>query len=731
MLNNKIFNLLFLLYLPSITMAENISCIANIDINRINTPIERNLENINSDLNELQIIVGAIDLSSPEKIELFDRVEFRYGDKILSATEAAYDDENKRVEATGSVDYEDSNIHVYGEIAEIDTNTEEINFFNSGFELINGSARARANNIKIASDETITLSGTDFTTCPENEDDWNINASNINLNISQGFGDARNITLNFRGIPILYSPYFNFPISNKRKSGILIPKFSERDKTGTDISIPYYFNIAQNYDLTLEPRIMSKRGLQINNEFRYLTKFGEGILDFEYLAKDKITKKQRGSFNFTHSSILGENWYLTADIANISDDMYFEDLSNNQNIASQTHLKRNIGIKYNSKNWFFSTNFQNYQTINPSISYSDRPYDYKPQVLLNGYWEKNKFSLQSKNEVVNFAKDGNPIGWRINSNQEIGVLLDKNGIYFNPKIAIDHTDYRLKNIANKKHSRTIPISSINIGVNLNRSIYKEKYYQTLEPKILLTHIPYIDQSNFPIFDTIIPDYNLIQLFRNRQHLGIDKIANTKHLSFGITSRIIQSKSGKERITATIGQTQYYEDQKVGLPGEPLNKKGDSDLISQLSLYMDNNWRMNLGYSKGSKHKKNEKIEASIQYSPKNNQLLKFSYRSRQELLEQVDIAAVWPIKKQWNFIGLYSYSFFEKKSLDQFFGLEYESCCWRTRLVGRKYISRRNGEFDSSISIQFQLKGITDNVNSSLDMVNRGILGIQSYLDRL
>ena len=214
-------------------------------------------------------------------------------------------------------------------------------------------------------------------------------------------------------------------------------------------------------------------------------------------------------------------------------------------------------------------------------------------------------------------------------------------------------------------------------------------------------------------------------------MGIDKIANTKHLSFGITSRIIQSKSGKERITATIGQTQYYEDQKVGLPGEPLNKKGDSDLISQLSLYMDNNWRMNLGYSKGSKHKKNEKIEASVQYSPKNNQLLKFSYRSRQELLEQVDIAAVWPIKKQWNFIGLYSYSFFEKKSLDQFFGLEYESCCWRTRLVGRKYISRRNGEFDSSISIQFQLKGITDNVNSSLDMVNRGILGIQSYLDRL
>ena len=269
-----------------------------------------------------------------------------------------------------------------------------------------------------------------------------------------------------------------------------------------------------------------------------------------------------------------------------------------------------------------------------------------------------------------------------------------------------------------------------MGINLSRSLKGAKYYQTLEPRLLMTYIPYIDQTNFPIFDTIIPDYSLVQLFNRRQYLGIDRIANTRQISFGATTRIIESSSGEEKVTATLGQTKYLEDQKVGLIEESPNKKGSSDLVGQLSFNLDDSWKVNLGYSKGSDHKKNERIEANFQYLLKDDSLIQISYRSRQELLEQGDIIAILPINSQWKFIGLYSHSFLEKQTLDQFVGLEYESCCWRTRLVGRRYISGRNSEFDSSISIQFQLKGITNNGSSSLGALNRGILGVRNYLER-
>tara|TARA_E500000331_G_C17273037_1_gene720298 strand:- start:19220 stop:21406 length:2187 start_codon:yes stop_codon:yes gene_type:complete len=726
-LNKEILNFLLLFFLPIILMAEDLSCIHKVyDISREIT--EEN--DLDTDPEKIQIIVGEIDLSNSEKLEFLDKVEFRYENKILSASQAAYNDEEKKVEAIGSVSYQDPDILVFGEVAEINTDQEEINFRNSGFQLKEGTARANAQNIKISSNQNIILSDADFTTCPAGDDDWNINARSINLDVEEGFGDARNITFRFKGIPILYSPYFNFPISNKRKSGILIPNFAERGRTGTDISIPYYFNLAENYDLTTESRYMSKRGLQLNNEFRYLTNIGEGKLNLEYLARDKILKKDRKFITFSHKSNLWSNWFIAADIANISDDMYFEDLSNNQISASQTHLKRNILINYKSKNLFFSTKFQNYQTINSYILDSYKPYDYKPQIKLGGQWRKSFFSLKTANELVNFVKEGTPLGWRFNSNQEIGITLRKKGVYFNPRIELDHTNYDLKNTSNKKHSRTIPISSFDMGINLSRSLKGAKYYQTLEPRLLMTYIPYIDQTNFPIFDTIIPDYSLVQLFNRRQYLGIDRIANTRQISFGATTRIIESSSGEEKVTATLGQTKYLEDQKVGLIEESPNKKGSSDLVGQLSFNLDDSWKVNLGYSKGSDHKKNERIEANFQYLLKDDSLIQISYRSRQELLEQGDIIAILPINSQWKFIGLYSHSFLEKQTLDQFVGLEYESCCWRTRLVGRRYISGRNSEFDSSISIQFQLKGITNNGSSSLGALNRGILGVRNYLER-
>ncbi|MCZ6498672.1 MAG: LPS assembly protein LptD [Gammaproteobacteria bacterium] len=678
----------------------------------------------------VKITAGQVDLSGEEGVEFFDQVEFRYGDRSISAESATYDRVEQTIEVRGTVLYTDSDVTVYGEEAEVDTENEEIRFTGAGFDIPQRPARGSAETIRISSDQTIALSTVIFTTCPADRTDWELMAAEVELDVEKGFGTARGVKVEFKGVPILYTPYMTFPIDDRRKSGLLTPRFSERDRTGLDISAPYYLNLAPNYDMTLEPRYMSERGVQLNTEFRYLLPRSDGRLSLEYLPDDSDTNDSRSYLTYNHETMLDQGWRVVVSLADVSDDAYFEDLGDSQAVASQTHLDRYLDLGYRAPTWSLLARFQGYQTIDTAIAADDRPYDRVPQILFNGQWSGDLFKFESSNELVQFDRDVGATGWRLDSTEEVSISLARPGMFLTPALALRQTNYWLDDATpggRDTFSRTLPIASIDAGLIFERAPEQNRTWtQTIEPRVLYVHVPFEDQSDIPIFDTIEPDFNLVQLFRKYQYLGADRIADTEQLSLGITARLIDSRSGRESVTATLGQTRYFGTQRVSLPNSPPNNANVSDYIAEVSIYMSEAWKLDVDYQWNSETNTTARMETSLRFTPQEDRYAGFSYRYREGLLDQGSVSLVWPVGQSWRVIAHYSYSFLEEEPLDSFLGWEYEACCWRLRLIGRRYISRRTGESDSSISVQLQLRGFSDDGSSPEELLDRGILGYRS-----
>jgi LPS-assembly protein len=681
----------------------------------------------------LEITASQVELSRQDGLDYFGDVRLRYGDRSITAQGATYDRQTGRAEASGAVTYTDPNVSVYGENAEVDTQIEEVFFVNAGFDIPQRPARGSADAIRITNDNVLELSTMRFTTCPMGIDDWELMAENVALDIDEGFGTARGVKLEFKGVPILYTPFLTFPLDDRRKSGFLTPQFSERDRAGLDIRAPYYFNLAPNYDLTIEPRYMALRGLQINTEFRYITQRSDGQLDFDYLHDDHDANIPRHALAFRHRSLLAERWRMLTNLENVSDDAYFEDLGDSQALASQTHLNRFLDFNYRGPYTSMLVRLQGYQTIDTTISEADRPYERVPQILLNGRWAGDLLTFDSTNELVLFERGIGVTGWRLDATEEIGLELDRPGMFLRPTIGVRHTDYWLSDVepgGDDRLRRTLPIGSVDAGMIFEREAGADgNRIQTLEPRLLYVRIPFEDQSMLPVFDTIAPDFNLVQLFRKYQYVGADRVADSDQVSFGLTTRYIDRKTGRQIFSATVGQTRYLDEQSVMLPGLPPSTADASDYIAEVAASIADAWRLRVDYQWNSETNGRARAEMSVEYAPEAGRLAGFSYRYREGLLEQGDLSLVWPLGERWRVIGRYSYSFLDEEPLDRFLGWEYEACCWRLRVIGRRYISRRSGESDSSISIQLQLKGFNDEGDPPEMLLDRGILGYRQMLN--
>lgn len=715
--------------MPSFAWAQDLICLSP-------APFVANGPSDGSDTDpdepdRLEITTGRVDLSREDGLDVFESVEFRYGDRSITAEGATYDRETGRARIQGTVTYQDPDVTVYGEDAEVNTQDEEVYFVNAGFDLPQRPARGSAEAISITNEDVLTLSGLSFTTCPIDNTDWELMADEMSLDIDEGFGTVRGVKLEFKGVPILYAPWLTFPIDDRRKSGFLTPQFSQRDRVGLDISAPYYFNLAPNYDLTLEPRYMALRGLQINTDFRYLTPSSEGQLEVDYLNDDREANLTRHRFAFQHRTFFAERWRMLTNLENISDPAFFEDLGINQNLASQTHLNRFVDFNYRAPNWSMLLRLQGYQTIDTSIADEDRPYERVPQLVMNGRWAGDLFTFESTNELVLFERNVGVTGWRLDATEELGLSLERPGMYLRPAVAVRHTDYWLGNVSvgqEKRQTRTLPVSSVDAGLVFERDAGRNaSHIQTFEPRMLYVRIPFEDQSALPVFDTIEPNFNLVQLFRKYQYVGADRITDSDQLSLGLTTRFIDANTGEQKFAATLGQTRYLSAQTVSLPGTIPVTEDASDYITEIEANVSEAWRMRLDYQWNTRTNETDRAEMSLQYAPEPGRLAGISYRRREGLLEQGDISLVWPMGPRWRVIGRYSFSFLDEEPLDRFLGWEYEACCWRLRVIGRRYISQRSGESDTSVSIQLQLKGFSDTGDPPEALLDRGILGYRRF----
>jgi len=659
-------------------------------------------------------------------------VLLRRDDKLAGAETARYDPELKAMHLEGGVRYEDPGTQIKSRSAEFGYVTGRIRFEGAEFSMGSNNSRGAADGIEINQNGLLTLEGVEYTTCPPDSEDWLMKGESIEIDTNLGVATARGMKLRFKGVPILYAPYLSFPIANARKSGVLTPEIGSTGRSGNEISVPWYWNIAPNYDATITPRLLTSRGLQIGTEFRYLTPRNDGIVTADYLPDDDITKNARHQIRFEHRTLFGNGWRNQIDLADVSDSQYYEDLGGSLSLSSITHLNRSIRFDYYSPNFSVFGQVQDFQTIDDSILADQKPYRRIPQVLVNGDWEiplGMRFGIGG--ELVNFDRDVGVTGWRVNAAPKLELPISRPGWFVTPAIEFDYTQYELDDTLPGESTspyRTVPITSVDMGLILERATTSSNRIQTIEPRLLYVNIPFRDQDGLPVFDTITPDLNLVQLFRKNRYLGVDRIGDTEKVSIGITSRVLDVSTGRELMSATIGQTRYSSDRRVALPGATTATSETSDYIAQLRFLLLKNVNFDFGHQWGTGATGTTRSEARLQYRPANNKILNLAYRFRRDSLEQGDVSWSWPVGSNWNFVGRYNYSFRDKQVLEQFYGLEYESCCWGLRLVSRRYISTRDGTQDSTIGLQLVLKGMTSVGTAADKLLERGILGYSADL---
>ena len=649
--------------------------------------------------------------------------------KTVTANYTEYDDISKTFSLKENVIYQDASSKISSQTAEFSYTDGTILFDEAEFQLNKNNSRGNAKKIQITRNGELLLSDVKYTTCPIGSNDWNIEAKNIEINTEDGIGKANNLALRFKGIPILYAPQLTFPIGDIRKTGFLAPEIGNGGRNGNEIRLPWYWNIAENYDATLTPRILTSRGIQYGTEFRYLTERNEGNIQIEYLANDTQFGESRYNMSLNHSGFFKNGWRTSLDYNQASDGQYFEDLGGSLNTTSITHLNKSAIFDIHKRNWSLSGRFQDYQTIDEDISLTDRPYRRLPQINATITYPQKPLGIQSRTdiEVVYFDRKIGVTGWRSNAEHQIDWSIKNSGWFINPNITLQHTQYNLKKHQYNQYSntsRTLPIISFDAGMFFERSINDSgKWIQTLEPRLLYLNTPYRDQSHIPIFDTIEPDLNLVQLFRKNRFVGKDRIADAKQISVGLTTRLMNKNSGKEAITASIGQAIYLNDQKVSLPNQNLISSNSSDYVAELHFLLYKNFNFDYGHQWGSNGDGVKRSQARLQYRPASNKIINLGYSFRRGSLEQTDLSWSWPVSDTWNFVGRYNYSLRDNKALEQFYGLEYENCCWGLRLVYRQYLSTRNGLEDSSFGLQLILKGLA-NIGARADrLLERGILG--------
>jgi LPS-assembly protein len=312
---------------------------------------------------------------------------------------------------------------------------------------------------------------------------------------------------------------------------------------------------------------------------------------------------------------------------------------------------------------------------------------------------------------VYFSSEVRDDGARIDVEPMLGWRRDTSGAYVEANAAWRATAYALQEAApgvDDSPTRSLPVLSAGTGLLFERAAGSGgQRRQTLEPRLMYLYVPYRDQSELPVFDTALPDLNLVQLFRTNRYVGADRVGDANQLNVGITSRLFDAVDGRQYLSATLGQAFYFDDPRVVLPDEPLRDRATSDLIAELELAAFKHWSARLAYQWNPDQSRTEYSDVRVQFQPASDRVVNAAYRFRNDLLEQVDVSVAWPVAGGWRGFGRWVYSLQEDKTLDQFVGLEYGSCCWALRLVTRRFLSSRSGDIDTSIGLQLELKGLS------------------------
>lgn len=575
-----------------------------------------------------------------------------------------------------------------------------------------------------------------FTTCEPGNDGWFIRAKDLVLYRERGEGVARDARIEVEGTSILYTPYFSFPLHRERKSGFLAPHFGSSTTSGLEISAPYFWNLAPNYDLTLTPRVMTRRGLQLRSEFRYLQPQYEGKAYFDLLPEDRVADRTRQLLSLRHKHQLWNDWQGTLDYTRVSDGRYFTDLSTRVALTSQTHLSQSASLA-RSGTWAgdgtytFGGAVQNWQTLqsDPLVPLTP-PYSRRPQLTFtaqNTFLGRADFDLNSS--YVDFFHPSLPRGRRMMAYPSVTLPLQTAGAYFTPKIGVHMTRYQMDRETSSlpNSTRVLPIATAATGLTFERNanIFGNAFTQTLEPKAYYVYIPFKNQSLMPNFESGVQDINFATIFSENQFSGHDRINDANQLTLGAMSRLIDPKTGIERLRVGFAQRYYFRSQDVTVPGVPprSNQSSRSDLLAVLSGRVAPHVTADVGWQFNTDTSQTQRSNISLRYQPEPGKLLNVAYRQNVPAsIRQFDVSGQWPIHGKWGAVGRWNYSTQDRRVLEGLAGLEYDGGCYYFRVVGHR-VSTATNAANTAVFVELELNGLTRVGSNSLELLRRNVSG--------
>ena len=672
--------------------------------------------------NPVVVFARYLDASIESAGEARENVELFHADQHLSTERVLFNSNTNVVTFPEAVQYEDQQVWVSGQNAVYDFDRDEGFFSTIDYGLTGSSANGSADRIEMKGGQSSFLKGLIYTTCPEEKPDWFLAADELELHHEDGIGVARGAKLTFKGVPILYAPYFSFPIDDRRKSGFLYPGLTNTNDNGLEFSVPWYWNIAPNQDATLEPRYLTSRGFMMSGEYRFMTPRTSGSLDFDYMPDDDKTGDSRYRYRFEHHARPWARWRTSLLLDRVGDNQYYQDFGSSLFETSRQFLYSNATLSGVGRYWNAEMLVDNFQVIDDSVQPQNEPYRRLPRFA---FWMDRPigpigmgFKLNS--ELVYFDRDVGTNGARFDLQPSLYWEKQVNWGFIKPSIGYRFTGYNLDNLATSvddSPTRSTEILSLDGGLFFDRT-QSNGSTQTLEPRLFYLYVPFKDQTDLPRFDTAEFTFGFSQLFNTNRFTGADRQSDANQLSLAISTRNFAADSGSEQWSLSVGQIFYFESLQVQINPDQEKELDYSPLIAEFAWHPFRRLSARTGLEWNWEQDRLDVATFGFAYAGNTGKRASLDYRFRRDRVDQFDLRVFWPINERWRVLSRLNYSFADDDLLEVQAGVEYESCCWAFRTVVRRYLKNREGEYRDGIFLELNLKGLASLGTRARDLFN-------------
>lgn len=733
-------------------------------------------EVVSGNPNDLPVYIEAdqAEITQPRSGIYKGNVDVKQGNRHLQSAEVEVqqqgsgDNVQRYAFARGGFDYRDNQINLLGDDAKIHLNTKDTDVRNAHYQLVDRQGRGSAESVELRDDYRVMKNAT-FTSCLQDDHSWSIYADEMRQHVKEEYAEMWHARFKVQGVPVFYTPYLQLPIGDRRRSGLLIPTLGHGSRDGSFYAQPVYWNIAPNLDATLTPKYMSRRGWQLNSEFRYLTTLGEGQIASEYLGDDRLKdydseNRKRHLFYWKHNAAFARDWRLDLNYTKVSDKRYFNDFDSAYGSSTDGYADQTGRIAYYQPNYNIAMFVKQFQIFDEVVI---GPYRALPQIDFNYYQNGlfgNKVDFKLFSQAVRFDNDSAqmPTAWRFHGEPSVNTTLSNRYGSMNLEAKLYATQYQQKKGRSDKAedvessvNRILPQLKIDLqSVLASNQTFISGYTQTLEPRAQYLFRPYKDQSNIGSklnsqylgfgYDSSLLQQDYFSLFNSRRYSGLDRIASANQVTLGGTSRFFDENK-EERFNIAVGQTYYLEPSRIDENRDNRTEGSSSSWAIEANWKINDLMRWRGGYQYDPQLGQVSLANTGIEYNPTKNNMVQLNYRyaSKEYInqnltaeanrynqdIKQLGVQVGWELSDHWAIAGRYYQDLALKKPVEQYLGVQYNTCCWSVGVGARRYVTSRQNQknddifYDHGVGVTFELRGFSHDHKTGIEnMMKKGKL---------